>query len=101
MFSIAGGGDTRNVYGNLASDPITIECVVSANPTVQTYYFYDSNNQVLQSSSSPTYEIDNDQGYGTYSCIAENAIGRSQGQYFNVQESGSRKYCVLFIEPLH
>ena len=69
--------------------------MVTANPDVQTYYFYDIDNQVLQSSSSNTFEIDNDQGYGTYSCIAENEVGSSLRQYFVVQQRGGGK-CRIF-----
>ena len=84
-------GETEDVFGNLASDPIRIQCVVSANPAVQTYYFYDNANNLLQSDSRRTFDVDNDQGYGTYSCEAQNSVGRSGKQYFNVQEQSTRK----------
>ena len=85
-------GETQDVFGDLASSPIRIQCVVDANPAVQTYYFFDSNNNLVQGDSRRSLDIDNDQGYGTYSCEAENKVDRSQKQYFNVQPTSTRKY---------
>ena len=86
-FSIPGGGNTRNVYGNLTTSSISIVCEVTAKPVVDNYYFYDNSGQLLQVSKNDTYIITATRGYGRYYCRAENAIGLSLDQFFFVQPS--------------
>ena len=85
-------GGNEDVFGNLEINAITIECDVTSNPPVQTYYFYDNNDVLLQGNSQRTFDIDNDRGYGDYYCQAENAVGISERKNFNVQLAATRKY---------
>ena len=84
--SIQGGGNSKDVYGNLTVSSIELQCEVNANPPVHTYYFYNNAGRVVFSSSSTDkFIVSEAQGYGRYYCRAENSIGTSAELYFFVR----------------
>lgn len=85
------GGTTQNVPGDFANGDITITCIMTANPAITSYYFYDEQNNQLQNSGSDTYSVTSSNGYATYSCRTVNSIGQSKPQYIEVTEDSSRK----------
>ena len=94
------GGSTVTFTGNLGTADIVITCNMNANPSVTTYRFYDSSNTLLQSSSSNTYTVTVTQGYGTYSCNAQNSRGSSATSQSLVvqQETAGNVLLAYFIQ---
>ena len=84
--SIQGGGNSKDVYGNLTVSSIELQCEVNANPPVHTYYFYNNAGRVVFSSTTTDkFIVSEAQGYGRYYCRAENSIGTSAELYFFVR----------------
>jgi predicted GNAT family acetyltransferase len=80
--------------GDFDNGDITITCNMNANPSVTRYIFY-SGSTVLQDSSSSTYTVTASQGYGTYSCTAQNTRGTSSSQSLVVEEETIGDLCTI------